>query len=65
MEIKKNARKIASEYVFAAAANCKDSACTGIERDLRNPYAFVVEVDGKKFRVIVKELAVQSDPSEG
>lgn len=58
----KNVRKIVSEFIRGLASNVEaDERPTAVENfsivpDATNPYAFVVEADGKRFRVLVKEI---------
>jgi hypothetical protein len=60
MTEKKNPRKNVANELKALASGL-DPRVYVTKADATNPYAFVVEHEGKTFRVIVKELdAVQS-----
>ena len=58
----KNIRKIVSEFIRGLVSNREGDECPqhlesfAIKPDATNPYAFVVEADGKRFRVLVKEI---------
>lgn len=56
-----NIRKLVADAVFDAAqldsrSAREDLGPIEVVRDATNPYAFVVNREGKQFRVIVKEL---------
>lgn len=51
-----NPRKTLATTLFALAGEAPPPGAV-VTADASNPYAFVVEMDGKRFRVIVKELA--------
>lgn len=51
-----NPRKLVAAHVASRLAAEAPEGMT-IAPDATNPYAMVVEVDGKRFRVIVKEIA--------
>lgn len=57
MDKKPNTRKAAADHVFKAVAAC--TSADFVVADPRNPYAFVLKVDGQDFRVVVKPLAAK------
>jgi D-alanine-D-alanine ligase-like ATP-grasp enzyme len=58
MDKKPNTRKAAADLVFNAASHA-DVENVLVNRDPRNPYAFVVRMGGEDFRVVVKPLAAK------